>query len=415
MTSLLLSLERFNAYIQGASSNSLKIYMRGYDYKKKLLKKDFRRTTVSANADVIRLTQELLKNLNIPEDEWGIYKSDLTIYDFLIKLSQQGYSQVDYILHLIDKKNRRFNKLDIALSGGLALLLLGQILSIPNVASLLITAAQGLLESMIGIPIIALIFTCGATIYELYQTYGNKKKTIQQHLHDNLFLSLESLTKIIGQSFLIAAGGTMSPAIAILFVFAALVDASKELSNLFQYYNQYKNSPPISENDNLSVHKAYARRVFGFQQHRNALVINLLAAVAVVGIMAVWCFIPGVLYVTIAALAALALAYAVRTALLKVNELILREHLQNQLAELDGKYDEETIYDPEFTPNDIPLTDFTEAASEQDNARFLPEPQTFSAGWPFFNGHSTTQDKGKKKEESYLPQEDFSEEYLSLL
>ena len=63
-------------------------------------------------------------------------------------------------------------------------------------------------------------------------------------------------------------------------------------------YKQYRSD--FNHPDSLSVHRSVHRHEVRYQKHLNAAVINLISALAVVGIMAIWCFLPGALIVTVA-------------------------------------------------------------------------------------------------------------------
>lgn len=387
MYSLHLSLKEFEKYVNGSSSNSLKKCMTFYDDKEKILKRDFHQTNISANDEIIADINQLLKSLNIPASQWHKYDKNLSIYHFLLKLAQEGYSQIDYIIELIDKKTR-LSKLDLFIGGTLSTFILACLVAQPAVYSIIEAVIQALLASTVGIPIIALFFTLGSTLFNAYQNHTNKKITFINRLRDNFFLFMESTIKTVGYGFLIAAGGTMIPVVACLFVLEALVSVVKEMYSLLQYYIQYKTSPPINESDNLNIHRAYARRVFGYEKHRNELLINITAALILVGIMAVACFVPGGLYITIASLAAIALVYVVKTAVSKINDIILRNRLQHQLEELEWVY---SVSEHELNANTIEMTEFSE---EQEHQEHTKENQQTEEYFPIWTKETTEPDAG---------------------
>lgn len=336
MHSLLLSLDHFDLYIRGEKSKFLKKRMKYYNYRSEILARDFHRLKISSSPEVKNRIHSILLNLNIPRKKWKNFDPNLSVYDFLLQLARDGHSQVNYLLDLIEEKSR-LSKLGLALSGGVVFSLIIYLLTQPAFR-FIIEIVQSLLSSVFTIPVGGLVYSLGLSAYYFWRIYNNKRETSFNHWRDSIFQLLTSALNLSGHLVLIISAAVASPVIGGLYVAAASVAVIKEAFCVVQEYFQYLMSPPINESDHLNVHRAYARHVYGFKKRRNALGIDLTAALLLVAITALWCFLPGGIPATIAAYTAIGVVYLIRFALLKWNEERLREQLQDQLAELEGIY-----------------------------------------------------------------------------
>ncbi|PJE11186.1 MAG: hypothetical protein CK430_09080 [Legionella sp.] len=349
------SLTSFDSYFRGGRTDTLKNHMKYYDKNLEELEKDFHKTTISASPEIKAQIKSIVKNLNISPQEWKeeFKKENLTIYEFLLKLAKKGYSQSDYIISLIDKKTQ-FGKLTLFLGGSGIIVTLITTLMATSTLQLTWELIKAFSSWIYGAPILGLIGTFSMGLFDFYSNYHNQKATIANRFRDNFFLILTTVAKLTASILLLAAGVVMSPVIAGIFVLGSGIDVLKELFCLAQEYFQYKFfSPHLNENDQLSVHRAYARRVFGYESRMSSLQINLLAALAIVAIMALWCFFPGGgLAISIGAIAAIGLVYTAKYLWLKHKESTLREHLQEQLHDLEAVYNNE---EPVMVLNDVSL------------------------------------------------------------
>lgn len=340
MNSLLSSLDRFDAYFRGGKSSDLKHYMECYDKDLNALKCDFHETTILANPEIKKRIKAILKNLNISKAEWNsdFKKKRLTIYQFLLILARKGYSQVDYVIDLIDEKTT-ISKLSLLLTGGGILLTFISILLATSTFHFVLELIRSCFSSIFAVPILGLFYGLGIGIYHFYSICNDNKITIVNRFRNICFLFLGTSAKVVASFLLILAGATMNPIIAGVFVAGAGVDVIKEIFCLIQEYIQYKLNPPLNDNNLISVHRAHARRVFGYEKRMEALRINLTSAFMIVAIMSLWCFIPGGgIAVALAAISAIGLVYAAKHFWLKYNETSLREHLQEELNYIEGVY-----------------------------------------------------------------------------
>ncbi|WP_019215761.1 hypothetical protein [Legionella tunisiensis] len=219
--------------------------------------------------------------------------------------------------------------MELAVGGALILSILANLYMSPIMAGT-ISVIKGFLASATGIPILGVVYTGAAALYAMYQNHFDKKRSLFNRIRDNAFLFTNTAINIAAYAIWIASATVMSPVVASLFVAASAVDMFKEMFAAAQNYLEYKNSPPIVGND-LQAEQELLRRESSYIKHRNAAIVNLVAAVILVGIMAAWCFVPGGIFVTLAAVAAIVTIYAVKTVILKYNESSMRDSLQTGL------------------------------------------------------------------------------------
>ncbi|CDZ77104.1 hypothetical protein BN59_01386 [Legionella massiliensis] len=380
MHSLLESLEHFDSYIRGGSSKYLKKYMHRYDDSPEILDIDFHRLRISDSPAIRTRVLSILKNLNIPKKKRKTFNTNITVYELLTQLSREGHPQVDYLLDLIDDKSK-ISKWGLVLVGGVLASIALYFLSLPAF-KFVIDAIKVFASSVISIPIVGLVYNVGLSLYYFFDIYTDNRKTEFNRWRDSFFQFLNTSANIAAYILLIATSAAASPVVGGLYVAAAAVDALKEAFCLVQEFIQYLTSPPIDEADQLSVHRAYARRVFGFEMRRNALGINLAAALLLVGITALWCFLPGGIPATIVAFSAIGLVYLVKYALLKWNEEHLREHLQDQLAELEDQYSAlEDSSELDFDQNKDRSLDYDSSLSYSPASVSSLSPTRSSAQW----------------------------------
>lgn len=384
--------------------------MKIYNRRPVKLNRNFHLITIDSDDEVIKGIKTILKNLNIPECHWDRYFGlDLTVYEFLVTLSRDGHHQINDILELIDEKTS-LGKLEFVLGGFLSTVIIGLLLSTPAFSNVL-AVLKSFLTSVTGLPVLGLIYTSITALYSLYKNQFDHRKPLLNRFRDNFFLLANTTLNMVAYGLWIVAATAMTPVIGGLFVAASAVDVVKEIFCLTQEYLQYKNRPPIPESDPLTIHQTHARHVFGYAKHRNALIINLVSAVFLVGIMAAWCFVPGGIFVTIAAVAAIAIVYTAKTLILKANEKIMRERLQGKLKMLEVQYDNCPSVDlKEISPSLLRLTEEPthrqdiSANTKQTSADFKHVSTTPASERPFFQPSSSASAKKFDFSENYSKQ-----------
>ncbi|MBA2709740.1 MAG: hypothetical protein H0U57_04000 [Tatlockia sp.] len=322
--------------------------MKFYEGRHANFERDFNRIKISSSAETKEWIREILNNLNIPRTDWNKFSPRLTIYEFLLQLARDGHPQINYIIEVIDEK-QRLSTLELVLGGGIIFSFIAYLLTQPTL-QFIINTTVSFFSSIVSFPILGLVYNLGLYMYYFFDYYKDRKKTNFNRFRDYTFLTLSSAATVAAYIVLITTAATMSPVIAGLYVTSAAIDFLREVFCLAQEFFQYVYSPPINENDYLSVHRDYARRVFGFEKRRNALAISFVAGLVVVGITALWCFLPGGMAATIFALSAIGIVYLLKIVLVKRNEQVLREHLQEQLNILETTYGDIEL-DPSQSPS----------------------------------------------------------------
>ncbi|MFI4918265.1 MAG: hypothetical protein ACHP65_01775 [Legionellales bacterium] len=335
VTSLISSINQFNTYVSGGKPDDLQHYMGLYKNRKIAINKHFCLITIDSNDALIAGISALLKNLNIPKNEWGRYFGfKLTVYDLLVELKKQGHHQIDYILELID------GQLVFSMEEWL---FIGVTLAIPAVIAVATTSIVALVQEavtvVITLPVAGLFYHGVIALYDLSQDYFDKKKTTFVKIRDGFFVLAHFTVTATGYGiWMTAAATTMSPLIATLFVAASAIDVMKEVFCLIQNHIEDKNRPEVHDDDPLLTHKAHARLEFGFIKHRNAALINLVAALLFVGLMAAWCFVPGGMLVSVVLIVAIVTVHAIKKYLQKCNDSYIREQVATELKRVEEAY-----------------------------------------------------------------------------
>lgn len=325
-----------DAFINGASTKSLDETLSCYDNDMTQLNRDFHQTKINQSDEIHQSIIKILKSLNVSQEEQDSVNPEQTIYEFLASLAQNGHPQLIYLVDQLDNK-KRFRFLKMLLGPGIVVSFIATVFSIAAF-HLLIEFLRLITSSLIAFPIIGLISNTFLNIYYIIINQADSKKTLFNRVRDLIFILSSAAIQISAYIFLIVTGVATSPIAGAIFVSGSIFNVFKEIFCLFQEVIIYKSKPYITENEPLYVHKAYARREFEYQKRVNALAINLLCALIVVGISVFWSFVPGGLPIAITALTAMSVVFLIKIACIKYNEYRLRERLQTQLHELDEVY-----------------------------------------------------------------------------
>lgn len=286
--------------------------------------------------EIINTLKKILEKLSIPSKEWDRYlKSNFTIYEFLAQLKKDNYLEVGPILRLIDKKIAAHNK-KIGIVGILILATLTINLYFNPLLSSVLGIVQGILSSAIALPIIGLIFTSTVALYQIYSNHFDQKRSLFNRIRDNAFLFTGMAINISAYIIWIVAATSVLPILpAGLFFCGSMVNVFKELFAAVQNYIEYKTNPTVVETDDpLASKKELLRRQERYISHRNAAIVDLIAAVVLTGIMTAWSFAPGGIFLTIGAILGIAVLYTVQKYALKFIESTSRDRLQTNLKEL---------------------------------------------------------------------------------
>lgn len=385
---LVKSLKQFDTYIKGGSVKSLKRHMKYYNNRIDLLNSHFKSILID-DASIHDEIESLLTNLGIPKKQWNKYFGhELTVYDLLLELSQAGYMQIAQIVRIIDRKEK-VSRMAIALGIIVPVAFAGTILTTPPLESTL-AALQAFFMSTESLPILGMIKTTLFSAYNLYQIFSDKTQPLSNRWRDAAFVLIKAAVSYVGYALWMASAVSMTPVVAALFVASTFLDLGRQVFCLVQELAQYRKTPVGDDVDDLNINRNHVRHEIGYKKHLNAAIINLVTAVAIVGIMAAWTFAPGGIVVILASLAALAVVYGVQYLALRHNEHAMRDELQKELRcieadncvlECDNEFELREI-PSHVSKNDIHVTLEPESGRPASSQRQSKTPAARSL--PFF-------------------------------
>ncbi|WP_156812410.1 hypothetical protein [Legionella tunisiensis] len=251
----------------------------------------------------------------------------------------------------------------------------------------LFSAGSAYLPAMAGI--LGMISTSGFAISGLYESNADLKKSRSIRFRDNGFLLANTFYNL--SAYALWAATEMSPTVGSLFVAASIVNVMKDLFCMAQYWVEHETLPPIYDSNNLSIHQTYARREYQYLQNKNAVAIDISVSVALAGVMAAWCFLPGGLCLTVTAVVTNIALAAIKYHLHKNNEANIRVQLQEELDHIKTLYPRPGVQAlassdvvatqraiPENDRGDVPQTDRNEPESVggYSRHRFYPAVST---------------------------------------
>ena len=102
-----------------------------------------------------------------------------------------------------------------------------------------------------------------------------------------------------------------------------------------------RNNGYIVSEDSLEERHHKTRLVNSYSKVRNTLIIEFASAVAMAGIIAFWCFVPGGMFVTIAAIAAIGIVLLGKKMASSYNESNLKAQLQNDFTRVELDFEAE--------------------------------------------------------------------------
>lgn len=333
-----------------------------FEYQNNLAKfnHDFRVKAINSDEKIIKAINDLLFNLGIPETQWTRYtNSPLSFYDLLIELRDhyKNNEEVKLIINGIDNQHKKK-------CGELVVLGLEGILTTALFYQKLIdlwrlTKIQEILAGALFAPIVSIVFTVGIGLYSLYQSVKNKDQSYTEKLSDNLFLLLGCFLNITSYSLSLSAAVFASTVTPILFVVASVFSIIKETINLVINNYEINKLNKISTNLNLSDAHLLIRLKNEKLKHIKSIKINFVHAIAITGIIAAWCFVPGGLLVTGVCVLAMILAYTLKIQYSKKNESLFRVHLGDEFEDYEKKSSESS--------NNLSLVDNLESRLSLDD------------------------------------------------
>jgi hypothetical protein len=391
--------------------------------------KAYRKTKLDERHPQCSVVKILCKKLGVPEDKQQEYLSgNFTIYSLLVDLRKNGRAtvQIDFILSLIDKQLAMPTWM-LGTLGALALGLVAGVVStlgVPTVA----TIAQSIIAAVGGIPVAGLAGTGLLALYTLYDNQFDAKRSYFERFRENFFVfSQAALNTASYVLWIAAATAVMTPLVAGLSVAAAGVDVVKEVFYLVNSFRKFINVSAEQIINLKSGHETpeqaalreqnFLRAKSEYVKHTNATIINFFAAVALVGIIAVWNFFPPTLVVTVGSVILMGVVYGVKAWLTKRNERNIQNELTASLqasAELASGKSESITLQADRSPTSAnqqkpdskvqPGKNDSEVKREKNDSENVGKKtfQTFLAS-SFFFCRKSDKHKGAKEEVSCAP------------
>ncbi|MBA2649809.1 MAG: hypothetical protein H0U75_09505 [Legionella sp.] len=293
--SLLVSLEQINRYLK-ATPEDVNAERKFEKYillavNRSAANRDFRLISIGLDPDIEKHIEQLFESLNINKNEWILYfDPKLTVQQFLNEVYEKNPSyKLKHVIELINKRVA-FSKLQLLLMGlcivGLALI------------SFLVPPLQTVLIATIDLTIIGLVYTATVALFKLRQNYYCElNKTNFAKIRDLFFLVSNITFNMTAYGLWISSAAIMSPLIAGLFIAASVIDVCKELFLGIENHIRYNEEKKIlaSTGKNYAQNIKIARVDYESRKHRRAALINFTGALVLAGLIAAWCFIPGII------------------------------------------------------------------------------------------------------------------------
>lgn len=293
---------------------------------------DFLKTPVNSDQALVDVIEKILEKLKIPKVQWGRYTHcPVSVYDVLVELSERDdlipehEKRLIQLIYLIDEEIGV--RWDLVLLVGL-LGLLGLEISIPlGGASVL----QQVVTAALFFPVVSLGYSIGVFLYSLYQSIFDTTTPFFERIRHNFFNMMAASLKIAANSIVIAAAVVASPVVAILAVLASTVTVIKEAVGLAHYSSQ--NLDDVAK-DSLNIHDR-ARKEVEHAKKINSLAINVVTAILLTAITAVWVFAPAGIMLTVGAVVGMGLVYVAKSIAERINESKMKAKLKDKFSKIE--------------------------------------------------------------------------------
>lgn len=282
-------------------------------YKKNLsaLEKDFRKTKINKTDALKALVKDVLIAAQIDKKYWGRYtNAPITAYDFLDELrilnKKKNIKNKTLNRYIAEIDALESIKRDRILATGLILIaFLGQ------VSPLLVHDMPAILQAIHSastlIPFLGAAYTLGVAAYSFYQTVNNTKMAFKEKFIENFFLLSSAALNLSAYTVAIAVSA-MSPLAGALFVVGSVANLGLALARFYTKQCAMKSLGEITPTDTLETQQEKLRAKSEHTEKLQQLAINTVSAALMVGIMAVWCFVPGAALLSIAAIITVTIA-----------------------------------------------------------------------------------------------------------
>lgn len=281
-------------------------------------RRDFHRISFQADSRISEKMERLLEALAIDKIYWSRFiGAPLTVADFFKELhalikDKNQLVLVEEIEQFILMKDKRHEQRLLVFT---VVALVVCWITLPFFISKEgITLLTTLFSASVFFPAVGVLYTLAIGLYSFFQEKKTKNEGLLHRFQENFLLFLHTALNVAGYSLLIVAAVTMNPMAAVLFIAASLVSVFRDGFRLWQAARA--NIPCSSEStseDAQEVLHLNVRFKHERQRLRKVLMYDLLSSMIITAIIVLWCFLPGGIFLSIGAFAAMACVYGIKS------------------------------------------------------------------------------------------------------
>lgn len=280
----------------------------------------------------------ILKRLGIPVYHWGRYLgSSMSFYQFLLEIHEKTNKKHIELQILIDHINHKMGSIWYKLAIACIFCLFIFTILIPFFfQSHVISIISEVVTAVLFIPSLQIIYNTGYALYSFYSSIVDTHIRLSRRLLNNFFEISSAAIKIAAASLVFVVIGS-SPIVPILIIVSSALSVIKEAVSFIHLFIERRRKN-VEEGESPLTKKFHQARLDNeFRKTRNDLIFNIIAAVLITAIIAVWTFVPGGLPLMIGAIAGMALVYTVKLLFQIYNEKTKKKELLNAFDILESE------------------------------------------------------------------------------
>ena len=380
-------------HLEGEELSVVKIHLQVAANKSKTKCESLYRSINMENANSDPFILGIFERLNIKNTN-RLLKKPKTFYDLLTCLYHDGHEHLEPLLKLIENTQPERNLAPYYILGALGTVALAIFLSFKRnyfdtainwTIKTFPSAIQWLEKTfslLKNIPLIGLVYSSLSLSWSWYTTFTNGTTTPAGKLQNLLFKTITKGLTIAAYTLCFLAAGPITATAATLFVVSSGLELLKVAVTWFKSSRALnkleKNTPTtdqswgvLAEHERAkNLHKRSLRSVF----------TAFCAAVLSTGAVAIWCFFPPSIIVTISCIAFLTLVGFAKHALLSNINVRYDDKLQESLSEIDAELSyplDRCVNQNSFNNKPRKHTHHSEVAVTREKAEPRSAPLTF--------------------------------------
>jgi hypothetical protein len=202
------------------------------------------------------------------------------------------------------------------------------------IQSEIITLISQIFTAVLFIPALRIIYNAGCALYSFYASIVDTHIRLSDRLRNNIFEISGAAIKIAASCLVFVVVAT-SPIVSILIITATALSVLKEAVGFIQLLVERRKKYLEESNDPLMREQHLARLDNTFRKTRNDLIMNIVAAVLLTAIVAVWTFVPGGIPLIASAITAMAVIYITKMVFRFFNEKNKKKELLETFETLE--------------------------------------------------------------------------------